>query len=140
VRCLSDGGAVERKFYTAVSRSAPAWTIIDTPTLEVSQTTPEGRPGRPERRPTMSHQVSRVVVVAVALLVAVTAVSMAAGPKQYQFTGTVTEVDAKAKTISVDKAGDVWEFSMNGVKDAKVKKGDKVTVYYQMVAKKIESK
>jgi hypothetical protein len=88
----------------------------------------------------MSHQVSRVIVVVAALLVAVTAVSMAAGAKQYQFTGTVTEVDAKAKTISVDKAGDVWEFSMNGVKDAKVKKGDKVTVYYQMVAKKIESK
>jgi hypothetical protein len=101
---------------------------------------PEGRPSRPERRPTMSQQVSRVIVVAVALLVVVTAVSMAAGPKQYQFTGTVTEIDAKAKTISVDKGGDVWEFSTNGVKDAKAKKGDKVTVYYQMVAKKIESK
>jgi hypothetical protein len=85
-------------------------------------------------------RVSSVVVVVIALVIVVATVSIAAGPKQYQFTGAVTEVDTKAKTISVDKGGDIWEFSTTGLKDTKVKKGDKVTVYYQMIAKKIESK
>ena len=92
------------------------------------------------------------VVAAVALLDArsglltavVGGVSKAAAPKDYQFTGTVTEIDAKSKTISVDKAGDVWEFSTSGrdlAKDlTKVKKGDKITVRYYMVVKSIESK
>ncbi len=77
------------------------------------------------------------VLVSVALVVTL---STAAGPKQYQWTGTVTEVDAKEKTMSVDKAGEVWQFSTEGLKDAKVKKGDKVTVYYVAIAKKIEMK
>ena len=86
-----------------------------------------------------------VAVVAVVVMLAVTAlvvatVSMAAGPKQYQWTGTVTEIDPKAKTMSVDKGGDVWEFSTEGFKDLKVKKGDKVTVYYVTLAKKVEGK
>jgi hypothetical protein len=66
--------------------------------------------------------------------------SLAAGPKQYQWTGTVTEVDPKAKTLTVDKAGEIWEFSTEGLKEAKVKKGDKVTVYYVAIAKRIEVK
>lgn len=78
-----------------------------------------------------------VVLVSVALVVTL---SMAAGPKQYQWTGTVTELDAKAKTMIVDKAGETWEFSTEGLKDLKVKKGDKVTVYYVAIAKKVESK
>ena len=52
----------------------------------------------------------------------------------------MTDVDAKAKTMSVDKGGDIWEFSTEGVKDLKVKKGDKVTVTYVAIAKKIEMK
>jgi hypothetical protein len=52
----------------------------------------------------------------------------------------VVEVDAKANMISVDKGGDVWDFSTTGLKDPKLKKGDKVTVHYQMLAKKIEAK
>ena len=87
---------------------------------------------------------SRFVVAVMIVMVAVTAVvatlSMAAGPKQYQWTGTVTEIDPKAKTMSVDKGGDVWEFSTEGLKDLKVKKGDKVTVYYVTLAKKVEGK
>ncbi len=81
-----------------------------------------------------------LLVAIVALIAVVAGVSLAAGPKQYQFTGEVKEVDAKAKTISVDKAGDVWEFSTDGLKDLKIKKGDKVTVYYTMSARKIEGK
>ena len=81
------------------------------------------------------------VVVAIAILMAVVVtLSIAAGAKSYQWTGTVTEYDAKAKTLSVDKGGEVWEFSTEGLKDVKVKKDDKVTVYYQSVAKKIEVK
>lgn len=77
------------------------------------------------------------LLVSVGLVVTL---SMAAAPKQYQWTGTVTEVDAKDKTMSVDKGGEVWQFSTEGLKDAKVKKGDKVTVTYVAVAKKIEMK
>jgi hypothetical protein len=85
----------------------------------------------------MRSRVAVLVVVVVALVAAAVGWSIAA-PKQYQFTGNVVEVDAKAKTISVDKGGDVWEFATDGLKDLKLKKGDKVTVYYQMTAKKIE--
>jgi hypothetical protein len=77
------------------------------------------------------------VLVSVGLVVTL---SMAAGPKQYQWTGTVTELDAKEKTMSVDKAGEVWQFSTDGMKDLKVKKGDKVTVHYIAIAKKVEMK
>ncbi len=86
---------------------------------------------------------SRAVVALVgiiALVVFVVSLSIAAGPKSYQWTGTVTEVDAKAKTVSVDRGGEIWEFSTQGLKDLKVKKGDKVTVHYQAIAKKIEVK
>ncbi|MGH7318495.1 MAG: hypothetical protein ACRELA_02545 [Candidatus Rokuibacteriota bacterium] len=81
-----------------------------------------------------------VFVGILAVMAVVASLSIAAAPKQYQFTGSVTEFDAKAKTVSVDKGGDVWEFSTDGLKDLKVKKGDKVTVHYQMVAKKVETK
>jgi membrane protein implicated in regulation of membrane protease activity len=81
-----------------------------------------------------------VVVAVVAALAFAAGLSLAAAPKQYQFTGTVVEVDAKANMISVDKGGDVWDFSTTGLKDPKLKKGDKVTVHYQMLAKKIEGK
>jgi hypothetical protein len=86
---------------------------------------------------------SRIAMAVLAVLVSVGLVvtfSMAAGPKQYQWTGTVTEVDAKEKTMSVDKGGEVWQFSTEGMKDLKAKKGDKVTVYYVAIAKKIEMK
>lgn len=79
-----------------------------------------------------------MLVTVFAAIAFLAGLSFAGGQKQYQFTGLVTEVDSKAKTLSVDKAGEVWEFSTQGMKDVKVNKGDKVTVYYQMVAKKIE--
>jgi len=75
---------------------------------------------------------------AVLVIALIAGLSGAAGPKQYQFTGVVTVLDDKAKTIGVDKGGEVWEFSTQGLKGVKAKAGDKVTVYYQMVAKKIE--
>jgi hypothetical protein len=87
----------------------------------------------------MRSRAAVLVVIVVALVAAAVGWSTAA-PKQYQFTGSVVEFDAKAKTVSVDKGGDVWEFSTDGLKDLKLKKGDKVTVSYQMTAKKIEGK
>ncbi len=80
-----------------------------------------------------------VVLVALGALVAfVAGLAVAAAPKQYQFTGNVVEFDAKSSKLAVDKGGDIWEFTTTGLKDLKAKKGDKVTVYYQMIAKKVE--
>jgi len=82
-----------------------------------------------------------VVFAGILVLMAVVAsLSIGAAVKQYQATGAVTEVDAKGKTMSVDKGGEVWQVSTEGLKDMKAKKGDKVTVYYQMIAKKVEMK
>lgn len=68
------------------------------------------------------------------------ALTAVAAPKTYQYTGAVTQADAKQ--INVDKGGDVWEFAIDG--DTKgtldAKKGDKVTVTYRMYATKIEKK
>jgi len=86
---------------------------------------------------------SRIVVLFAGFLVlmaVVASLSIAAALRQYQATGTVTEVDAKAKMLSVDKGGEIWQFSTQGLKDMKAKKGDKITVHYQMVAKKVEMK
>jgi hypothetical protein len=95
-------------------------------------------PGKEQRR--MRNRVTMAVLAVLVLVGLAATLTMAAGPKQYQWTGTVTEVDPKAKTLVVDKGGDMWEFSTEGMKDVKVKKGDKVTVYYVAIAKKIESK
>ena len=89
----------------------------------------------------MRNRVTMAVLAVLVLIGLAATLSMAAGPKQYQWTGTVTEVDPKAKTIVVDKGTEgTWEFSTDGLKDVKVKKGDKVTVYYVAIAKKVETK
>jgi len=95
-------------------------------------------PGKEQQR--MRNRFTMAVLAVLVLVGLVATLSIAAGPKQYQWTGTVTEVDAKAKTMIVDKGGETWEFSTEGLKDLKVKKGDKVTVFYVAIAKKIESK
>jgi len=86
---------------------------------------------------------NRFTLAILAVLVAfglVATLSMAAAPKTYQWTGTVTDIDPKSKTMSVDKKGDIWEFSTEGLKDLKAKKGDTVTVTYVAIAKKVEMK
>ena len=88
----------------------------------------------------MRNRVTMAVLAILVLVGLAATLSMAAGSKQYQWTGTVTDIDAKAKTMSVDKGGDIWEFSTEGMKDLKVKKGDKVTVYYVAIAKKIDTR
>jgi hypothetical protein len=62
-------------------------------------------PGK--EKPRMRSRLT-MTVVAVLVLVSlglVVTFSMAAGPKQYQWTGTVMELDPKTKTMIVDKGG-----------------------------------
>jgi len=79
-----------------------------------------------------------IICSIIAALTLAAGLGYAAAAKQYQYTGTVTDVGGGI--ISVDKAGDVWQFSTEGSKDIKAKKGDKVTVYYKMVVQKIDTK
>jgi hypothetical protein len=83
---------------------------------------------------------SRALVVVALLGLAALAVGLArAAAPQYQFTGTVAAVDVKGKVLSIDKGGEVWDFSTEGLKDLRVKKGDRVTVSYTMHARKVEA-
>ncbi len=63
-----------------------------------------------------------------------------AASKSYQFTGTVKAVDSG--TLTVEKsAKETWIFDLpSGTKGGTPKVGDKVTVYYKMVATQIEAK
>ncbi len=59
--------------------------------------------------------------------------------KTYQFTGTVKVVEGG--TFTVEKsAKEVWTFSTDKDTKGAPKVGDKVTVYYKMVATEIEAK
>lgn len=79
-----------------------------------------------------------------AVLLALTAVSYAtvsaADVKTYQVTGPVLEVTDT--TITVQKDDQKWEIARDKKTKgtAKVKVGDKVTVYYRMVAEEVEAK
>lgn len=81
------------------------------------------------------------VLVIVAILLIAFAIAFARPPKSdYQWTGTVVEVDNDH--IIVQKGDEKWEFAHD--KDTKMagtaKAGAKVTVYYMMKATKIEVK
>ena len=77
-------------------------------------------------------------VVSVALGVGFGAGISAAG-KSYQFTGSVTSVDAGTLTVTKSPK-EVWTFSTDKDTKGTAKVGDKVTVYYNMVATQIEAK
>lgn len=74
-----------------------------------------------------------------AVLLAATSLS-AVDAKTYQVTGPVLEVTAT--TITVQKGNDRWEIARD--KNTKIpgdiKVGDKVTIYYTMVATEVEVK
>jgi hypothetical protein len=63
-----------------------------------------------------------------------------AATKSYQFTGVVKAVGGG--TLTVEKsAKETWQFDLDkDVKGGTPKVGDRVTVYYKMVATEIESK
>lgn len=62
-----------------------------------------------------------------------------AAAKAYQFTGTVKSNDGGILTVE-KTAKDVWTFSTDSSTKGTAKVGDKVTVYYKMVATEIEAK
>jgi hypothetical protein len=63
-----------------------------------------------------------------------------AAVKSYQFTGVVKAVDTASMTVE-KTAKESWQFELGkDTKGAIPKVGDKVTVYYKMVATEIESK
>ena len=63
----------------------------------------------------------------------------AADTKEYQVTGPVLEVTPTY--IIVKKGEEKWRLSVDaGTKNAAVKVGDKVTIYYKMVATEVEVK
>jgi uncharacterized protein YxeA len=77
-------------------------------------------------------------VIAIALMAAYVALGSAA-TKTYQFTGMVKTVDGA--NFSVEKsAKETWSFETSKDTKGAPKVGDKVTVYYKMVATEIESK
>lgn len=65
---------------------------------------------------------------------------LAAETKTYQVTGPVLEV--KEDAIVVDKNGEAWEVSKDATAtmSGNVKKGDKVTIKYKMIATEVEVK
>jgi GH43 family beta-xylosidase len=79
-----------------------------------------------------------LVSILAAGLLATTAA--AADLKTYQVTGPVTDVGSDS--ITVQKGKENWQIARSGSTKgpADVKKGDKVTVYYQMTATEIEAK
>lgn len=83
----------------------------------------------------MKHVLSMFAAV---LLMA--SVAMAAGPKDYQVTGPV--LDVNDEVITVQKGSDKWEIGRN--KDTKIngdlKKGSKVTIQYKMNATSVDVK
>jgi hypothetical protein len=62
-----------------------------------------------------------------------------AAAKSYQFTGTVKASDAGSLTVE-KSAKETWQFDMSKDTKGSAKVGDKVTVYYKMVATEIEAK
>ena len=78
-----------------------------------------------------------------ALLLFALALAFAAGTyaaaKAYQFTGVVKADDGK--TLTVEKnAKETWIFEKASDTKGTAKVGDKVTVYYKMIATEIEAK
>ena len=66
-------------------------------------------------------------------------VGVKAAAKSYQFTGTVESNDGGTLTVK-KSATETWTFSTDAGTKGTAKAGDKVTVYYKMVATEIEAK
>jgi hypothetical protein len=66
-------------------------------------------------------------------------VGVSAAAKAYQFTGTVESNDAGVLTVK-KSAAETWTFTTDASTKGTAKVGDKVTVYYKMIATEIEAK
>jgi hypothetical protein len=80
-----------------------------------------------------------IVVFAIALMVSAFVAGGYAAAKSYQFTGTVKASESGALTVE-KSAKETWQFETSKDTKGSAKVGDKVTVYYRMVATEIESK
>jgi hypothetical protein len=81
-----------------------------------------------------------LAALAVFLLIAAFVAGGLAATKSYQFTGIVKAVEGGTMTVE-KSAKEAWQFDVDkNVKGGLPKAGDRVTVYYKMVATEIESK
>jgi archaellum component FlaG (FlaF/FlaG flagellin family) len=80
-----------------------------------------------------------IVVFVLALLVSAFVAGGYAAAKSYQFTGVVKAADSGSLTVE-KSAKETWQFETAKDTKGSAKVGDKVTVYYRMVATEIESK
>jgi hypothetical protein len=78
------------------------------------------------------------LILAIALLIGF-AVGVNAADKTYQFTGVVKSNDGGMLTVEKN-AKETWTFSSDKETKGTAKVGDRVTVYYKMVATEIEAK
>jgi hypothetical protein len=83
----------------------------------------------------------RVLITAFVLALLVTAFVAGgyAAAKSYQFSGLVKAADAGSVTVE-KSAKETWQFEVSKDTKGTPKVGDKVTVYYKMVATEIEGK
>jgi uncharacterized protein YxeA len=82
------------------------------------------------------------IVLALVVLALVTVAFVAGGyaaVKSYQFTGVVKAADSGSVTVE-KSAKETWQFETSKDTKGVAKVGDKVTVYYKMVATEIEAK
>jgi hypothetical protein len=79
-----------------------------------------------------------MLIVGIALLIGFAAGASAAD-KTYQFTGMVKSNDGGMLTVE-KSAKETWTFSTDKETKGTAKVGDRVTVYYKMVATEIENK
>ncbi len=83
----------------------------------------------------------RTLWIGLAVILAIGLAGLAghAAEKSYQFTGLVKSVDGS--TFTVEKSPkEVWTFSTDTSTKGTPKVGEKVTVYYKMIATEIDAK
>jgi len=79
-----------------------------------------------------------ILILGLVLLIGFAVGASAAG-KSYQFTGVVKSIDSGMLTVE-KSAKETWTFSTDKDTKGTAKVGDRVTVYYKMVATEIETK
>ena len=81
-----------------------------------------------------------LLVAAVAAGLMLPASAMAKKAKEYQVTGPVVSVDDNV--VTVQKDDEKWEIELGAYTkvEGKLKPGEKVTIYYHMVANKVDKK
>src|SRR5437868_9183557 len=100
----------------------------------------EGQPnGRASAEEVTMKRIAGVLAIAVLALIVGFGGGLTAAGKSYQFTGTVKANEAG--TLTVEKsAKETWTFDTNSDTKGTAKVGDRVTVYYTMMATRIEAK